>query len=673
MYKIQLENGGQLDTQSKDLNIKLNRIVDDFHKPDARFTDFSYSFNLPRTKNNRKHFEFADVHGVSRPFANKEYRCRLYYKNEFLLDGIISLNGYDTENFRCVFYSKFTEVADSLKNLKLTQLTSFPTVEYEYEKSIANHITGFQRLADEIEFPLVFYKTPFMSGATDTNNSFMLNLRSTNFAIAEYHLAEYTNSVNSSVNYGKNNPRYYTSFPPATYIHYIVKYIFKEIGWSTTGFFDDDTVKKIITFYTGKPEDYNGAISTGSTKYINFNKTLPNVSCIDFLKAVVNAFNLYLIVDPVAKNVHFVTDNQLHGGNTGFVDITSRLDISTINIYKPDAETRIEFEDDGGNTDVSGFGRIFDYNAIRNGERNPTNCINSSNFVRTRILLGKIDTTYDPTAFESLWNKTTGEKSITLKLSPCNFLPYNLVNESNINGNTSTNAKYSRGFTVSIPLVSEQTKTDNKGYPFADDSDTNYAVGNSIGNATYDGGLKMAFYYGQFSYDFPFTGSTSYPYSSFAWIGIATGGTASSPTFARVKVPIASPYKLLSSTEFNAVIDLLPTLTDDEKRNETGAEIHGLLQTYFDIGTGATVTPFSLTLGENSVFPNLYSVFHKHKYDAYRDGYVLEADMICDAVTWNSLQIGVPIKYRDEFFRLVSIKSFDPVAGSAKITLLKKV
>lgn len=680
--EILLDDGKQLDYNSiEELGLKLNRIVDDFQKPESRYGEFSYSINLPKSKNNRKYFEFADVKGQVRPLLNKEYNVKLLYNTKLILDGSIVLNGWSDDSYKCVFYSKYTQLADELKGKNLNDLTSFPTVEFKHEISIANHINRAEILSPEIEFPLCYYKTPFMlSGATD-NENFMLNIKSVNYKLDEFNLAEYTNYVVSGgLTYGSKNPRYYSSFPPATYLHYIIKYMIKESGWTLVGsFFDREDIKKIIIPFNGKAEDYEGAISTGTTKYINLNKTLPNISCSDFLKSVINTFNLYFIIDNDLKTIQLETYNTyISNNNVDAIDLTKRIDKSSIVITNPLLEYKITFEEDGNNNQVGGFGRIFDYAKVIAGESNPTNCIHTSNFTRTRILLPKINTAYNQNAFEKLHNKTSGLKNIEIKFSAVNYSPLCIVNERSIHDGTSTNAKYSRGFTVSVPLLSEQTINDNKGNHFADDSLTNYAVGNAISNMSYDTGIKMLYYYGQYAYDVGFTGSTKIPLKDFAWVGIATGGTQTVPTFKRVHIPIASPFQLISTPRKNELVNRLSQFTNEDKTNEVGAEAQGLLQTFFNVGTSGgthTITNFSLTFSDNDKMfgENLYSYFHKQKDETIKNGYQLEADMYCDSNIWNRLQINTPILYDDEYYQLVSIKNYSPFNRTARITMLKKV
>jgi len=654
--RIELSNGNRLDyKRAEDLGIKLNRIVDDFTDPSKRFGEFSYTFNLPRTKNNDEQFEYPDARGRIKIFVGKTFECNVYNNNVLLLQGIIELTDVNQDDYKCRFYSKFTQLIDDLKGKSLNEMEYLPTIEWDYEMTIVEHIK-VAPVSEHIEFPLVFYKTPFISGGTDVSTQAGF--------IAEANLGYYYNYVVSSLPYGEENPLYEAAFPPAIYLKSIVDGMFSDAGWSyQSSFFNRSDIQKIIIPFTGKGEDFTGSVITGSTDYLNLNKLLPDIKQSDFLKTVLNVFNLYMVINPYNKSVVIETYSTL------FSDNSNPYPINVFDYEKSKIEDNISItldEDDTNNFPL-GFNRIMDYSSLSN--TNPTYNVNTCIDIRLSISRPRITTTYKKDVYNKLWNKTTGTGNIKLGISPVNYYPYNIINERSLYNATTTIPQL---WTVGLPLISRQTPQDNDGNNYASSESDNYVQGNDPNNFSYDGGLKFLYYYGKAAWDGAVDGGSLY--KEWLWTGIATGGTVTVPTFARVPVCIASPFRLLSESEYN---DLITSgfISVDDQVTEIGAEAHSVLLTYLGAGTvGDSHDPtyFNLTFGENGLYDNLYTVFHKPKLDDLTNNYLLSGTMRMNENDWKEMQINRTLIFDGELYRLVSIKNYDPIAKIAEIELLKK-
>lgn len=659
--RIELSNGERLDYQSEtSLGIKLNRIADDFIDPSKRFGEFSYTFNLPKTKNNDRIFEFPDAKGRIRIFVGKTFECDVFNNNQQLLSGIIELVGITDDTYQCRFYSKITQLVDELKGKKLNDMTYLDTVDWEYEVSIINHIRGVNRIP-HVEFPMSYYQTPFISGGTRLG---MVTTR------AEINLALVYNymNTNSGFNYNRRNPRYEAAFPPAIYLKSIMDGIFADIDWTyNSSFFNRADIQKIIIPFVGSGQDFSGAVTdvTGGTDQLNLNKLLPKIGQAEFLKTVLNTFNLYMIPDVVNKSVVIETYNVL------FADNSNPYPINVFDYEKNylDTANLITTKDDGGNELPLGFNRIMDYAALTGD--NPTYIVNTSIDVRTAISKPVLSQTYGKETFNKLWNKTTGTKEIKLSLSACNYYPYTLINDRSRFNATTTALPY---FTVGIPLISPQTPQNNEGKDFAESIEQNFVEGNDPSNFDYKGGLKMAYYYGAAAYNKSIDGGLT-AYNDWQWVGIATGGTVTAPTFARVPVCIASPFILLSTEQFEDLKANIP-LSSLEYTDERGAEIHSILLTYYSAGDYVNdthePTTFSLTFGENSVYDNIYTTFHKKKYDDLENSYLLSGSIRMDENDWAAMQLNRTLLFDNELYKLVSIKGYDPIQRIASIEMIKK-
>jgi hypothetical protein len=670
VIRIVLENGNELEyTSGEDLGISLNRIVDDFNQPDKRFGEFSYTFKLPRTKNNDLVWEFPDVRGRERIFTGKQFNCKLFSNGHFLLDAIIELTSVEPDHYGCNFYSKYTQLLDDIKGKKLVDMTALPTIPWEYEKTIVDQIRENLADADETDyqFPLSFYRTPYISGFTET----------TKF---ENYLGYTYNYVESFLAFSQENPLYYTAFPPAIYLKSILKGMLKDAGWTLGGsFFQGEDICKIILLYTGDPEIYSGAISTGVTNTLNLNKVLPELSQIDFLKSVINMFNLYFTIDTENRIISFEAEPVLFSDNSNAVDITNKIDASTIIKSKASVEPNITFASDDCNDLACGYGRTFSY-TIGADRVNPTYFLNPNTDIRATTGQGEISATYSKNAFDNLWNSNVGSsQTIKLAFSPCNYFPYAIINEKT-DDNVANTSTYVDSYTIGIPLISPQTPNDNDGYFFDEvDSGLNNCTANAATEVQYVGGVKLAYYYGLNSYNLS-VGTKDY--HQFLWVGIATGGTCEIPTFARVTVPVASPYKLISIEDKNKLLARIDTFNSSnpeilKRFNELGAEAHNLLLLHQSMalsGTSYATTRFSLTMGSNpeNFADNLYSYFYQKKFELLRNGYLMTATIVMNEFDWHSMQINTPLLYNGEYFRLVGIRNFNPIKATAQITMLKK-
>ncbi len=658
--RIILANGQVLDYESEtSLGIRLNRIVDDLTDVSKRFGEFSYTFKLPKTKNNTKIFEYPDAKGRTKIFRGKTFEARVYNNNDILQSGIIELVGVPEDGYSCKFYSSFTQLIDELKEKKLNELTTLPTIDWNYELSIIEHIT-VSPISEHIEFPFIFYRTPFISGATSPTFLPEVGTRQ------EANLSYVYNFNEAFLQFKNKNPFYEAAFPPAIYLTSVIDAIMEEAGWSiSSSFFEREDIGRIIIPFTGKNEDFSGAVIDGITgDTLNLNRLLPDMNQADFLRAILQTFNLYIAVDVFNKNITIETYD------VWFSDNSNPYPIDVFDYEKTDVETEIKLlttADDTNNSPMV-FNRIFDYNNIGHG--NPTYNVNTGLDVRDFIGENRITRTYSKQVYDQLWNKLTGTKEIVIGLSPVNYYPYTIINDRSINGNTTTAEPY---WTVGIPCISNQTVSDNQGQEFYE-SEGDYVEGNDPSKFSYEGGLKLLWYLGTAEYNYSPDGSTAY--KDWQYVSIATGGTVTVPTSVKVPVCFSSPFKLVTTDEYQTLTgSTAANLTSAQRSDVEGFEIHGLMLTFMGAGTLNDLhvpTPFSLTFNENPVLPNIYTEFHQKKQLDYQQSYLIKGKMRMNSNDWRNMRINRPLIFNDEIFRLVSIKNYDPVLRIAEIEIMKK-
>jgi hypothetical protein len=687
---IELENGLNLDYESAEsLGIKFNRITEDFQDVGKRFGEFSYTFELPITKNNRIAFEFPDGKGRNRIFVGKTFNCRVFNNNELLLDGIIELSSVGRDTYGCRFYSKFTQLLDEIGDKNVADLRVVDVITSQpnenIEEYIIRHIESNYTIDDTpIQFPLIYYnvfKQPFsvrnIAPEFKQNSQFFI----------EYQI---TNTSNNSI----KSWLYYQDLPPAFYLLSILEKIFEDAGWSLGGTWkENEDVRKIIIPFAGDSNKTTFSfVSTGILDY-DFNPNLPNIKCVDFFKNVINIFNLYFQIDVLNKNIILETYDTMFGNVNNPYDVTNKIDYDTVNkFYEEDFETQLLFKETSNNDLINGY----DANVLRYfptfyyynfdgiiGDKLFDSVKYYSNIEAYYLSSFLLDAGFIEfkNNLNDYWNnKLSGNKKIQLKLSTPIIHTLELKTRSNRFNSDSGSLKV---IPITVPTITVDTIQKIEQPIYNETGDTSYWLSRGF-KANKE--ISLMYYYGQVAYEGtdPVTGSTRYTgaYRDWAYVNIATGGTLSSPTGRYVIIPFASPYKLLSRDE---KLRLDQRVKNDFYNVETpqpllesvsSAEAASLLKTYFMGGTTGNThqsTSFSLNFCEDEdlLFDTLYTKFHKKKYDRLRYSHQIKATMRMNELDWTEMQISRSILYDDELYQLISIKNYDPIRRSAEVTLLK--
>ena len=617
--------GKELDYKSaEDLGIKFNRIVDDLNNLNAKFGDFSYSFDLPITKNNSIIFQYADAHGKRNKFVpNQVLPCEVYNNDRLLLDGVISLQSITNDAYGCVFYSKLKEFTDLIADKTLRDL-EFDEIIFDYEDTIINHLNADYANSDEAlyQFPLVFYSTYYCQYSIYNGENDYYG----NPIIADQMYQNYYYCMNS-VSTGKYNRFYHHQFPMALYVVRIAEQIFEDAGWTIGGqFWNDSNVKKIIMLYAGEQDIYDqatGVISGTTAVSLQPAKMLPKMKQLDFLKGLINTFNLYFKIDVQNKSIRFEPWTTYFTSGFNPYDITSK-------VFKESVE--ISYMD---NNDPS-----IGFKAAQNQQ------IIGDNMVTTGYTTNPDSMTWNKVAdinFNRFFNKEGTTDSISLPWAEPVVKRTWLWNDYDSSGNN-TGAGAQQIYT---PLMSKQSPNENNGKPFNKESGNTY-VYNTEDTIKFDGKPMLAFYLGQAT-------------DIYNYINIFTGGTIN-----RVNFGVCSPFEVSSYRDNIETYLDAPDALEDRK---TIAATY--LETGYNMLTGNT-TDFSLVFDDDGYFHNtLWSKFHKPKYDRYQKQDLLTADIRMNDYDWQEMQINRPIKYNKEIYHIVEIKGYDPIKRLATITLIK--
>jgi hypothetical protein len=262
------------------LNLRVNNTVMDvsqipiifrkgiinYNDPTVRTKDYSYIFNIPKTKESNIAFGNASGKGLGK-FAIPTFNAILFDSFDSVFSGVIELTGERDFDYQVLLRTNLLEIKDLLEGKSLRDL-NFEDVDFDItnaENLIAAHIEGTSLVSEHIEFPFMQFErfyTPI--DIFETYNQVLERgfRRSTflgalnNPLIKRFCLFQRAGSIES--------PLYYEYFPPATKLVSILYQMFDDIGYRLTGsFLNDKTVKTIIIPYLQTVDNWQIGFDSG--------------------------------------------------------------------------------------------------------------------------------------------------------------------------------------------------------------------------------------------------------------------------------------------------------------------------------------------------------------------------------------------------------------------------
>jgi hypothetical protein len=669
--RIKTELGDLIYRQVSDLNLSFSRIVDDFTDISNKYGDFSYEFNLPIVKENSRIFGAPESIGSKNFFVkNRNILCQVFNNNQLILDGLINLEGITQDTYKCKFFSKFKELIDILsqknssgENQTLRDLSNMVVTNWQYETSIIQHILANYKSSDETfyQYPLSYYSTYYCqysiySGLTDYQGYTFDNDRPRQ----NYYYLLNTPGIDE-------NHIYYHQLPPAIYMVSILEQILNDAGWKLGGqFFNSDNIKKIILLYSGMDDIYDQAIAhtnifSGSTAVdLNLASFLPDMSQADFLKGIMNMFNLYFRIDTSNKILELETYDT-YFRNTDDVDpydITSKIDIGSSNnsiTYFLNNNPSILF-DKAENQNVFGDNRVM------------TGATDSAIYTSwINIQNTKYNQTFNRIGFTeqsnvNLNNYVSTVSKIDIPFSEPNIKRHFLWNDKDINGTPMGAGVHN----IYLPLLSKQTPADNNSMKFNRNIAENYLFNNES-SIKFEGSGSLMYYYGVTTTDFD-----NLPSYSYINIWDYTGST-----IFRCPIPIVSPFQLQNYRQDQ--IDWLNGINAvylDDRRTIIASYLQSVWQMLGSSSgvTSGMTTDYSLVFDDGGYFhQTLWSKFHSYKWTRYQNSELFTADMNMNSYDWSEMTINRPILYRGELYSLVSIQGYNPVTQKCTVSIIKKL
>jgi len=668
---IDTELGELVYRQVEDLNLSFSRIVDDFTDVSNRFGDFSYEFNLPIVKQNSLVFGAPETKGTKGIFIhNRNISCQVYNKNQLILDGLINLEAITKDTYKCKFYSRFKELVDTLnektsggKDKTLKDLNFDPVLDWNYETSIKDHILADYADSDETfyQYPISYYSTyycqeSYYNGVTDDQGYlFDADRDRQNY----YFLL---NSIGSD-----NNRMYHHQIPPAVYLVSIVEQILADAGWKLGGqFFYTSEVKKILYLYNGEDDIYDQAtkVESGSAPLsLYVQKFLPELSQSEFLKGVMNYFNLYFRIDISNKVLELETYDTYFRATDDVepYDIDTMVDNSKEDnnySYFINNNPSILFKN-AGNRNVFGDNRVMT-GATDNATTQVWTNVSSKNFNQTFNRIG-----FTEQSNVSLNQYVSTVQKIELPFSEPAVKSHWIYNDYDID-NANQSATWQRAY---LPLLSRQSISDNKAMKFnKKDSDT--YLFNNESSIKFQGEGSLMYYYGISTTDFV-NKSGKGSLANFLYFNVYISSTEY-----RVPIPIVSPFQLMDYRDtVDEWLDSTDVSTAEDRRSPVASYLQSIWQmmgTSTGVPSGKT-TSFSLVFDDNGyMHETLWSKFHKYKWDRYQNSELFTGSIKMNSYDWEQMQINRPLLYNNELYSLVSIEGFNPITEQATIKIIKK-
>lgn len=374
---------------------------------------------------------------------------------------------------------------------------------------------------------------------------------------------------------------------------------------------------------------------SGQTTNINTMKFLPDTDQAEFLKNVINVFNLYFTIDVNNKTINFETYDVMFNNKTNPYDITSKVMADTVSIeYAENACAGLEFTD-AENMKVLGDNQY----------------LASSNTSALEVDLRPSDENTNKKVFNYVGNSTnTTDLGFGVPAIKRMYLRNNL---------DYAGADFNAGdFGVFIPNISKQTPVDNDNKNFnKNDADTN--INNLEDTIQHKGNTCLYYYYGLSNSTLEQKAGVGYD-KDYYYVNMDDVHQR----FGVVSPFIYNPYR-------DNINERLSNPTDD-----ADSVLASYVQTpLMMLGVDNTkTTDFSLVMSDNNDYGDtVFTRFHQNKYNRYRNGELLRLNMLMSNVDWQNMSVNQPIKYGDQIYSLVSINNYDVVLGSAEVVLVKQL
>lgn len=233
-------NGNEVELYSQDdLNLRINNKIYDPSKISTSTSEYSFSFDLPKSKVNNKIFDFADVHAKKNKFG-KNYNCEVYADGILIFNGTLRLKSISDTDYKCNLVSiKQNKIEDIFGDHKMNELrwtTSFAGID------TINYVNS--NLVEDYFFPFVCYGA-FQKEPEQTYGE--VNVYTSKYDLDNTLLV------------------YQETFPPSPKITTLVRKLFEQFGYNVEGDIFTDDIASNIYLSEYLKDDQDPAYNLGSS------------------------------------------------------------------------------------------------------------------------------------------------------------------------------------------------------------------------------------------------------------------------------------------------------------------------------------------------------------------------------------------------------------------------
>lgn len=214
-------NGKEAELFSQeDLNLRINNVMYDPSKITTTTAEYSFTFDLPKTRLNNKIFDNANIFAKKGKF-NKNYSCEVYADGQNIFNGTLRLKSITEEEYKCNLVSiKQNNIEDIFGDHKMSELKWL--VPFSGIDSI--NVTN-QSMDSDYFFPFVSYGC-FQKAAKAKYGD--VSVYTSKYDLDKYLLI------------------YQETFPPSIKINTLVQKLFAQFGYNADGDIFSDSVANNI-------------------------------------------------------------------------------------------------------------------------------------------------------------------------------------------------------------------------------------------------------------------------------------------------------------------------------------------------------------------------------------------------------------------------------------------
>ncbi len=258
----------------------------------------STAIKLPNSREIRKLLLYPTSLN-NRTFTKTIKDVELIVSNSIVLKGDLKIIGANKNKIDCVFVDGLGAIKDALDR----SLNSF---SYGGVRDIPK--AGAVITVNEIKA----FLSSTVNGTPDDYDFVFAP-----FAIGPFDITNFYNPQTAS--FDETNYAYINPFP---YLHFVVRSIFDELGYSISGNFFNKEEIKFLTIYNLYARNYTEVMADPT---IDISKALPNIKVKDLLIELSKLFNLDIRFSPLKKEVIINEVDELLENNS-YVDWTNKVD-----------------------------------------------------------------------------------------------------------------------------------------------------------------------------------------------------------------------------------------------------------------------------------------------------------------------------------------------------------